>query len=256
MESSPTPAIMAVFAHPDDEAYSCAGTLARAVRAGVPVGLVAATRGEAGFDLHAGLAPGPALANKRSAELAASCRALGVQAPRFLDLPDGDLEAVDPAHGAARLSVLMAEIRPAVVIGLGADGVYGHRDHLAVHAWLRAAVDALPSGARPRLLEAAFPAGLFAPAYRRLRERHPAMVAAEAPAAGFGAQRGAADLVVDIRALQAEKRAALAAHRSQTRPGGRFILPGVEAQLMDEEWFHLAAGPALPKGAGDPLAGL
>ncbi len=253
MEASEDHPWLAVIAHPDDEAYSFAGTLARAAAHGVQVVLVAATRGEAGFDLHTGLAAGEALAEKRSAELSASCAAMGIDAPRFLDLPDGALETVDPPEGAARLADLLAALQPAVVVGLGADGAYGHRDHLAVQAWLRTALASLPTGDRPRLLEAAFPADLFEPVYRRLRKKHPDKVKAGPPEAGFGIQRGAADLVIDIRPQAAVKRAALAAHRSQTRPDGRFILPRVD-RLMDEEWFSLIGKPGPNQSAGDLLA--
>jgi len=44
---------MAVIAHPDDEAYSCAGLLAMAAEGGAVVSVVAATRGEAGRDREA-----------------------------------------------------------------------------------------------------------------------------------------------------------------------------------------------------------
>ena len=42
------PTLMAVFAHPDDEAFSVGGTLAHYAQKGVKVVLVCATRGEAG----------------------------------------------------------------------------------------------------------------------------------------------------------------------------------------------------------------
>lgn len=244
---------LAVIAHPDDEAYSFAGTLARAAAGGVQVVLAAATRGEAGFDLHTGLEAGPALADKRSGELRASCAALGLDAPRFLDLPDGALEEVGPERGTALLTELLVELQPAVVVGLGADGAYGHRDHLAVQAWLRTALASLPTGDRPRLLEAAFPAGLFAPVHRHLTKKQPDKVTAGPPEAGFGIQRDAADLVIDIRPQAELKLAALAAHRSQARPDGRFILPGVD-RLMDEEWFSLEGEPGRNQPAGDLLA--
>ena len=43
-----TRTMMAVFAHPDDEAFGTGGTLARYAAEGVDVYLVTATRGEAG----------------------------------------------------------------------------------------------------------------------------------------------------------------------------------------------------------------
>lgn len=42
------PTLLAVFAHPDDEAFSVGGTLTHYARRGVRVVLACATRGEAG----------------------------------------------------------------------------------------------------------------------------------------------------------------------------------------------------------------
>ncbi len=42
------PKILAIFAHPDDEAFSTGGTIARYAEAGIDITLVCATRGEAG----------------------------------------------------------------------------------------------------------------------------------------------------------------------------------------------------------------
>jgi LmbE family N-acetylglucosaminyl deacetylase len=43
-------ALLAVFAHPDDESYLSGGTLARYAASGRPVALFSATRGEASAD--------------------------------------------------------------------------------------------------------------------------------------------------------------------------------------------------------------
>ena len=42
------PGLMTIFAHPDDESFGMAGSLARAVMTGRPVTIVCATRGEEG----------------------------------------------------------------------------------------------------------------------------------------------------------------------------------------------------------------
>ena len=82
--------VVALFAHPDDEAYSAAGTLHLFVRRGDRVRVVSATRGEGGGD-----------AATRSAELAASCAVIGAEPPLFLDLPDGEVAAAQRARAGA-----------------------------------------------------------------------------------------------------------------------------------------------------------
>ncbi len=46
--------LLAIFAHPDDESFSCGGTLARYADAGASVHLICATRGEEGEIVHPG----------------------------------------------------------------------------------------------------------------------------------------------------------------------------------------------------------
>ncbi len=249
--------LLAVFAHPDDEAYSCAGTLALCAAAGARVEVAALTRGEAGADLHTGLPPGPALGSKRADELREACRRVGARPPRLLGLVDGQLEAVGHEAGRAAIAELLAALRPQVVLGADAAGVYGHRDHRCCHRWLCAAVATMPAAARPRLLLAAFPRGLLDGFARNLARSPHGRLLDPAPAGGFGIERVAADLVVDVRSLRDAKRAALAAHRSQLADGRpeSFVLPGIAGPLLAEEWFTLAAGPPLPAGASHPFAG-
>src|SRR5262245_38489541 len=84
---NPEPAsrtLLVVYAHPDDESFSNAGTLARYAAEGVAVHYACATRGECG-----GVAPelldGYAdIAALRSAELACAARTLGLAAVHFL----------------------------------------------------------------------------------------------------------------------------------------------------------------------------
>lgn len=229
--------LLGLFPHPDDEGYSAGGLLASCVLSGAQVYVVCATRGEGHGD--------PAL---RSAELAAACAALGLpEPPRFLDLPDGGLEPI--ADGPARIAALLDALGPDVVVCLGRDGAYGHRDHLALTRWIQAAAAGRPL----RVLHAAFPRDLFAPVRRAMRRFRPELI-------GFRGPLGVApaDLVLDIRPVRDRKLAAIAAHRSQLPPEGPlcFLRPGLVERLLDEERFTLAAGPPLPAGANDPFAGL
>ena len=245
--------VLGLFPHPDDESYAAAGTLALCARAGAEVIVAFATRGEGGAAIYPAAVGDAALADVRARELAASCRAIGAAPPRFLDAPDGAVN--QDAEFPARVAALLGELRPDLVITLGRDGVYGHRDHLACTAAAEAAI-ALTEPP-PRLLLAAFPRGLFAPVLVAMR-RLPYVHLADITPDELGVDEANTDLTVDIRALADVKLASVAAHASQL-PGGdprRFLVPGLLDALLDCERFVLAAGPPLPPGARDALAGL
>ena len=85
--------LLAIFAHPDDEVFSCGGTLARYADEGHQVSLICATRGEEGEIVHPDMEPnsypkGPERGLLRVDELAATCKALGISPPIFLDYQD------------------------------------------------------------------------------------------------------------------------------------------------------------------------
>lgn len=254
--------VLGVFAHPDDEAFAAGGLLALAATGGAHVIVACATRGESAVLQGAAGYVGQTVAEVRAAELAASCRALGAAEPWLLDLPDGGLAAMDAGAGQACVARVLDHVQPDLVVTLGVDGAYGHTDHLACTAWVRAAVAAMPLEARPRLLLAAFPRGMFVPVWQRLRRVAGVSIAPGVDADALGVPVSVVDVRLDVRPVAAHKRAALAAHRSQL-PGGdpmRFLAPALPrtavAQLMDEEWYVHADGPALPAGSGDVLAGL
>ena len=94
--------LMAVVAHPDDEAFGMGGTLARYAAEGCAVYVVTATRGEAGQ--IAGETATPAnLPLVRERELRCACRAYGAQPPIFLDYVDGQLPIVNQGQAVGKL---------------------------------------------------------------------------------------------------------------------------------------------------------
>ena len=80
--------LLAVFAHPDDEAYLVGGLMAIAADAGRRVVCVTATRGERGFPDDDPRSLDERIA-VREAEMAACLDVLGVLEHHWLDLPDG-----------------------------------------------------------------------------------------------------------------------------------------------------------------------
>jgi LmbE family N-acetylglucosaminyl deacetylase len=136
-----THTLMAVFAHPDDEAFGTGGTLARYAAEGCDVYLVTATRGEAGEITGPGLAIPANLPQVREEELRCACQVYGIHPPRFLDYVDGQLTIVHQGQAVGKLVRLIRELRPQVIITFGPDGIYGHYDHIAVHRWATIAVE-------------------------------------------------------------------------------------------------------------------
>lgn len=138
---------MAVHAHPDDEASSTGGILARYSAEGIRTVLVTCTNGEFG-DGPGHVKPGEAdhdpelVAKTRLAELEASVAALGVSDLVMLGYHDSgmpDWEFKDHEHVFAqtpldtvadRLAGLFEEYRPQVVVTYADDSAYNHPDHV------------------------------------------------------------------------------------------------------------------------------
>jgi LmbE family N-acetylglucosaminyl deacetylase len=133
--------ILAVFAHPDDEAYLAGALMAKAVDAGRRVVCVTATRGERGFpdDDPRSEAERAAV---RTTEMANCLGILGVEEHHWLDLPDGAGEEVPDEVPVARIAELIDEIRPDTTLTFGPDGQTYHVDHIAICRWTTQAVAA------------------------------------------------------------------------------------------------------------------
>lgn len=150
--------LMAVHAHPDDEATSTGGTLARYAAEGVRTVLVVCTDGAQG-DGPGGIKPGEpghdpaAVAQQRRAELEASCAALKVAAVEMLGYADSGMMGwptndaprafwrTPVAEAAGRLAELMEQYRPDVVVTYDGNGFYGHPDHIQAHRVTMAAAE-------------------------------------------------------------------------------------------------------------------
>jgi len=152
--------VVAVHAHPDDEAISTGGALAPLARPGADVTVVTCTLGEEGEvigDTYAHLVNDESdqLGGFRIGELREALALLGVRgvhlggAGRFRDSG----MAGSPAHANPRafvnsgdeavdlLAEILEDIRPHLVITYGPDGGYGHPDHIRAHEITHAAAD-------------------------------------------------------------------------------------------------------------------
>jgi LmbE family N-acetylglucosaminyl deacetylase len=130
-----TPALLAVFAHPDDETFRPGGTLALLARCGVKVHVLTLTHGEAGSCGTPALCTPDELPIVRESELRCACAALGIQPPHLLDYPDGHLAEADPERAVAEILAVIRQVHPQVLVSFGPDGLSGHPDHIVVGQW-------------------------------------------------------------------------------------------------------------------------
>ncbi len=229
--------LMTVHAHPDDEATSTGGVLARYSAEGVRTVLVTCTDGACG-DGPDGVKPGDPghhpeeVVALRHRELEASCAILGVGQLELLGYKDsgmmgwpqngapGSFWSTPVDEAAGLLAVLMERHRPDVVVTYDPNGFYGHPDHIQAHRITMAAAEATgipakvywPTIPRSRMLEFA----------RRMREAGAELPESSDDGGGetpTGPPMGSPDediaAWVDVSAYADRKYDALAAHASQ-----------------------------------------
>ncbi len=144
--------LLAVHAHPDDEASKGAATMARYVKEGAEVLVVTCTGGERGDLLNEAAAADVdalGMVEVRRREMADAVAALGVQHrwlgfedsgyPAHLDggevepLPEGCFADLPLQTVAAPLVEIVREFRPHVMTTYDEKGGYPHPDHIRTH---------------------------------------------------------------------------------------------------------------------------
>jgi LmbE family N-acetylglucosaminyl deacetylase len=133
--------LVAIFAHPDDEAFGTGGTLTKYAQEGVDVHLIMATRGEAGRIANPAINLQGPMGVLREKELRHACCHYGVRQLHMLGYVDGQTAIVPPAEAVHKIVMLLRQISPQVVLSFGPEGIYGHFDHLVVHRWASAAIE-------------------------------------------------------------------------------------------------------------------
>lgn len=242
-----------MLAHPDDETFMIGGTAARLAGAGHRVGLVCATRGQAGSPGEPPLATRDELPALRERELREACALLGIAPVLLLDHEDRHLAEADPATMRAHLVRVLRTERPAVVVTFDPAGLNGHPDHVAIG---RFALDAVTAAADPRY------APELGDAHRVRRVVWPAPVLpADEWRPAVLAEHWGVDYLVDVAAVRDRKTAALRAHRSQHRSVDRVWLGEPLARsagaVLDVEVFRHGWGEApTQRPADDLFAGL
>jgi len=259
--------LLAVHAHPDDEASKGAATMARYVAEGHQVRVVTCTGGERGDILNPRLAVTPELVADmpavRRAEMAEAAAILGVEHVwlGFVDsgLPEGDplpplpegSFAVQPFEVTVpALADQIRAFRPHVLLTYNERGGYPHPDHIMTHEVsvraVRAAADPSLPG-EPWAVQKVYYDVSFSQA--RLETVHAALIARgeESPYEAWLERRDpaferTATARIHVADYFEQRDAALRAHATQIDPEGFFFhLPrDLEREIWPVEEFELA----------------
>jgi LmbE family N-acetylglucosaminyl deacetylase len=269
--------MMAVHAHPDDEASSTGGVLAAYSGHGIRTVVVTCTNGEFG-DAQGGVKPGEdghdtqAVAQLRLAELRKSCAILGVTDLELLGyhdsgMPDWDYKDRPDAFCnipqevvAGRISGLIEQYRPQVLITYDDQGPYQHPDH--VHASRCAQAAFASTGIPAKLYLSAMRGSSWRKVWEALRE-----LGAEVPdfenMPPAAVERGIASeqritTTIDIRPVLERKRDALMAHGSQLQDSWFSKIPQdiAEAAFGQENFIRVSDRTGAPLPEDDLFAGL
>ena len=267
--------LMAVHAHPDDEA-SGGGILAAYADQGIRTVVVTCTNGEFG-DAPGGIKPGEdghdkdEVARLRLAELEKSARILrvsDVEALGYHDsgMPDWDYKNRPDAFCnipietvADRIGGLITKYQPQVLVTYDDQGAYQHPDH--VHASLAAQAAAKATGIPAKVYLSTWKGSNWRKIWDALR------------AAGEDVPEGAEDedrsqraleseeritTTIDIRSVLDRKRDALFAHGSQINDSWFSKIPQEvsEAAFGYEYFIRVADSTGAPLPEDDLFAGL
>ena len=268
--------LMAVHAHPDDEASSTGGILAAYSAQGIRTVVVTCTNGDFG-DAPGGVKPGEAghdpqaVAAQRLAELRKSIEILGVTHLELLGYHDSGMEEweyrnqphafcnVPVADVAARISDLISTYRPQVIVTYDDKGPYQHPDH--VHASLAAQQAFADSGIPAKLYLGAMRSENWRKVWEALKEQGmevPDWESDEERESKALESEARVTTTIDVRSVIQRKREALFAHGSQIEDSWFSKLPPEVAETaFGEEYFiRVADSTGAPLPEDDLFAGL
>ncbi len=265
-----------VHAHPDDEASSTGGSIARASDEGHRVVLVVCTNGEHGT-VPDDLADGESIIDRRRAETARSAAILGIHRIVWLGYSDSGMNgwpqnshassfwAANVDEAARRMVDQLADEDVDVMVTYDWHGGYGHPDHVQAHRVGTRAAELL--GERVRRFEVTFNRDEWRRLAAEYRAAHPDAEDLDDwdpdeigdDGNPLGTPESELSLAVDVLPWITRKQAALAAHASQTEDAGWMAAmePDAFAAAFGTEWYiEPGAPPGLRRGwLLDPVSG-
>jgi LmbE family N-acetylglucosaminyl deacetylase len=244
------PCLLFVFAHPDDESFSGAGTAMKYSDEGASVVLVTATRGERGKAGEPPVCTPDELPATRERELRTAARIIGVNEFHLLEYHDRELAEAPVEEIRPALVSLIRRLRPSVVLTFDANGFNLHPDHIAISRFTSDAVAAAgdgrwyPEAGRPHRVQRLLWTPLFPPW--------------DAGADPTLLDGPSADFVIDVSAWRDRRAAALKAHRTQNISTDKYFFnrPDLERILAYEVWRQAWGPPLTQRPGADVLEGI
>jgi LmbE family N-acetylglucosaminyl deacetylase len=243
--------LAAVFAHPDDDTFGLAGTLAMR-RGEIEYTVIVATSGEAGQISDPSLATRENLAEVREEEEREALRAAGAGDARvhFLRYSDGGLKDVPRPRLVEDVARLLKEALPHVVVTFGPEGITKHDDHITIgavateafHQARAKAEEGQPQGGFQRLLYVAIPGSELDRFWETLQASSIDIGNPNDPFMPRGVPDQSITHRVDCAGVIKTKLEALRAHRTQ-REEVEQIPEELQGELLGVEWFVQAFPP-------------
>ncbi|MDA8141659.1 MAG: PIG-L family deacetylase [Desulfobacteraceae bacterium] len=261
--------LMAVHAHPDDEAIGTGGILVKYAAEGVRTILVTCTRGELGEiqdPTYVPPEPGLSITQIRERELARAVDILKIGTYHNLGYKDSGMAGTqgnedplafcraDHAQAVGKLVQLIRRERPQVIVTYDENGIYGHPDHIKAHqicsAAFLAAGDAAyepASGLAPWQAAKLYYIAIPGPRMKKIREeRQEKNPEDNAPSSIVATPEDQITTRIDVTGVLDRKFDAIFAHRSQFAADHWFrrLTPEQRIAIFGAEYFVCAQGCA------------
>lgn len=249
-----------IVAHPDDDTFGCSGSVAlHGHERDFRFALAHVTSGEAGMISDPSLATREDLGEVREEEDRRSWIALGRVPDRheFLRYPDGGVADMPFDELVDRITAILHDERPDVVITFGPEGVTGHADHITVGGATTAAFHrcrAKGGDGFRRLLHSSISNSMLERFNAELVARGQEPIDPTQPFQPRGVPDETIGVEVDCSGVVDRKRAAIKEHRTQAND----IPEDFEDEVFRYE-THVIAWPERPNGSpvlGDVFEGL
>lgn len=225
--------VIFIFAHPDDESFSSAGTIAKLTQKGVIVKLITATRGEQGQVGNPPVTTPENLGKVREKELKLVTKVLGISELYFLDFIDGTLEQTPLELISGKVLEILNEEKPDVVVTFNEEGGSRHPDHIRMHEAGKKAFKEYMKDAKKhvKLYYTASPQSFI----NKLKK-------AGLMYSSYGEIKGTSDsditTIIDITNTVDQKVKALMSHKTQHKDWERYIKRKSEPEFK-KEYFKL-----------------
>lgn len=235
--------ILLVFAHPDDETFTCGGTVAHYARNhDCTIHLLCATRGEAGKTGNPPQCRPEELADVREKELKEAASVLGIDHVELLGYHDGHLSEVPLQQLSAYIIQYLYRFQPDVVITFPPHGISRHRDHQAIQKATYEAVKQVETERFMKLYYTILPDSMKHELHRSVQTDPDDLI----------------DVRINVEKYHDIVASALEKHRTQNMsvnavfPG---VLEGDHRALRKNNYFHLAWSnhPKTAQAEGQPL---